>query len=65
MLAPPPWRAAAFTAAAIFTAAISFVRMAAGGHFLTDVLFAILFTLIVILVMHRMIFGRQPTPGAE
>lgn len=66
MLAPPQWRAAAFTAAAIFTAVISFVRMAAGGHFLTDVLFAILLTLIVILVMHGVIFGRRrTTTGAE
>ena len=56
MLAPPPWRAAAFAAAAVFTAVISFVRMAAGGHFLTDVLFAIMLTLIVIWVMHGVIF---------
>lgn len=66
MLAPPHWRVAAFAGAAVFTAVISFVRMAAGGHFLTDVLFAILFTLIVILVMHRVIFGRRRTaPEAE
>lgn len=66
MLAPPQWRVAAYTGAAIFTAVISFVRMAAGGHFMTDVLFAVLFTLIMILALHRAIFGRQSTaPGAE
>lgn len=64
MLAPPHWRAAAFAGAAVFTAVISFVRMAAGGHFLTDVLFAALLTLIVILCMHRLIFGR-PRAKAE
>jgi PAP2 (acid phosphatase) superfamily protein len=56
MLAPPQWRVAALAGAAIFTAVISFARMAAGGHFLTDVLFAIMLTLIVIWTMHGVIF---------
>ena len=66
MLAPPQWRVAAFAGAAIFTAVISFVRMAAGGHFLTDILFAIILTLIVIWTMHGVIFRwRKPAAVTE
>jgi membrane-associated PAP2 superfamily phosphatase len=61
MLAPPQWRAAAFAAASIFTLVISVSRMAAGGHFLSDVIFAVLMTLIVLLVMHRVIFRWRRT----
>ena len=56
MLVPPQWRVAAFAGAAVFTAMTSFVRMAAGGHFFTDVLFGVLLTLIVIWIMHGVIF---------
>lgn len=61
MLAPPPWRIAAFTAASIFTLVVSISRMAAGAHFFSDVLFAVLMTLIVLLIMHRVIFRRRST----
>jgi lipid A 4'-phosphatase len=56
MLAPPQWRIAAFAGASIFTAVIAVSRMAAGGHFFTDVLFAALLTMILILIAHRVIF---------
>jgi len=61
MLAPPQWRVAAFAGAAIFTAVISLSRMAAGGHFFTDVVFAVLLTMILILIMHRVIFRWRRT----
>jgi len=61
MLAPPQWRIAALTGAAIFTAVISLSRMAAGGHFFTDVVFAVLLTIILILIMHRVIFRWRRT----
>ena len=38
---------------------ISLSRMAAGGHFFTDVLFAVLLMTILILIMHRVIFRRR------
>jgi membrane-associated PAP2 superfamily phosphatase len=61
MLAPPQWQIAAFAGAAIFTAVISVSRMAAGAHFLTDVLFAALLTVMLIWIMHGVIFRwRQP-----
>ena len=59
MLVPPPWRAAAIGAAAAYTALISFLRMAAGGHFFTDVLFGVLSTILIILVLNRWITGRS------
>jgi membrane-associated PAP2 superfamily phosphatase len=61
MLAPPQWRAAALAGAAVFTAVISFARMAAGGHFFTDVLFAVLLTMVLITMMHRVIFRWRRT----
>jgi membrane-associated PAP2 superfamily phosphatase len=61
MLAPPQWRVAALAGAAIFTAVISLSRMAAGGHFFTDVVFAVLLTMILILIMHRVIFHWRRT----
>ncbi|MDB5602655.1 MAG: hypothetical protein JWN71_4699 [Xanthobacteraceae bacterium] len=56
ILVPPPWRVAAVGAALIFTVAISGLRMAFGGHFLTDVVFGALLTALVIWLMHGLIF---------
>jgi membrane-associated PAP2 superfamily phosphatase len=64
MLVPPPWRIAAFAGAAIFTLVISLSRMAAGAHFFTDVLFAVLLTLSLIWVLHGAIFRWRRTPEA-
>ena len=43
-LAPPAWRALAYGGALAFGAAVGVVRMAGGGHFFTDVVFAGVFT---------------------
>ena len=65
LLAPPQWRIAAFAAAAIFTAVISLSRMAAGAHFFTDMLFAVLLTLLLIWIAYGVIFRwRRPAPVA-
>jgi lipid A 4'-phosphatase len=61
LLAPPQWRVAAFAGAAIFTAVISISRMAAGGHFFTDVLFAVLLMLILLSLAHHLIFRWRRT----
>jgi lipid A 4'-phosphatase len=45
---PPQWRAAAYGAALVFGSAVSVLRMAAGAHFFTDVVFAGVFTFLVI-----------------
>jgi lipid A 4'-phosphatase len=48
LLAPPPWRGPAIAAAMIFGAAASLLRMAFGGHYLSDVILAALITLLLI-----------------
>jgi lipid A 4'-phosphatase len=47
-LAPPPWRGAAIGAALVFGATTSLLRMAFGGHYLSDVVLAALLTLLII-----------------
>ncbi len=64
MLAPPQWRIAAFAAASVFTLVISVSRMAAGGHFFTDVLLAALLMTILIWGMYRVIFRWRRTKEA-
>jgi lipid A 4'-phosphatase len=56
LLVPMPWRPAALGAAALFTVSISMVRMAFGGHFLTDVVFGALISGLVIWLMHGLIY---------
>jgi membrane-associated phospholipid phosphatase len=48
MLAPPPWRGLALGAALIFGAIASLLRVAAGGHYLSDVVLAALLTLAIV-----------------
>lgn len=55
-LAPPQWRALAYGAALAFTAAMAAVRIAAGGHFLTDTVFAGVFTFLLIWVVHGLLY---------
>ena len=56
---------AAFAGAAIFTVVISLSRMAAGAHFFTDVLFAVLLMLLLIWIAYGVIFRwRRPAPVA-
>lgn len=57
LLAPAPVRPAAIVASVAFALAMSLLRIAAGGHFLSDALFAILFTVLVVLLLHRSICG--------
>jgi membrane-associated phospholipid phosphatase len=40
---------------------MSVVRMAMGAHFFTDVVFAAIFTFIIIVLMHGLIFRLQPS----
>jgi lipid A 4'-phosphatase len=56
LLVPPPWRAAALGTAAIYAAIIGLSRMVAGGHFLSDVLFAAILTGVVIWGMHGLFY---------
>ena len=58
ILAPAQWRAVAFAGAAIFTLVIAVTRVAAGAHFFSDVLLALLLMLLLIALLHRLIVGR-------
>lgn len=55
LLVPPPWRAVAIAAAIALGTATSLLRMAFGGHFLSDCVFAGLFTWLVMLACRRLI----------
>jgi len=56
MLAPPPWRAVALGAALVYGAAMATMRLLAGGHFLSDVIFAGIFTGLVIWAVHGALY---------
>lgn len=58
LLAPPALRPYALAAAAAWTAVISVLRMAYGGHFLSDVLIASLITALIAIWLHRRLFAR-------
>ena len=58
LLAPPPFRAPAIAAALAFGVAASALRMAFGGHFLSDVLFGGLISLIVVFAVRRALWPR-------
>jgi lipid A 4'-phosphatase len=60
MLTPAPWRVAATAAALVFGAAVGLLRMAAGAHFFTDVVFAGVFTFLVIWLVHGSLY-RWPS----
>jgi membrane-associated phospholipid phosphatase len=57
-LAPPPLRGPAIAAALLAGVATATLRMAFGGHFLSDVLFAALFTLLLLAGLARLVLGR-------
>jgi len=55
-LAPPQWRALAYGAALIFGAGMSALRIASGGHFFTDTIFAGIFTYLIIWLVYALIY---------
>ncbi len=58
-LLPPPWRGPAIVAAFLFGIGASLLRMAFGGHYLSDVLLGGLVTLIVIEIARKIIWPRR------
>jgi lipid A 4'-phosphatase len=69
VLAPPPVRAAAVGAALALGTAMAAMRVMAGGHFVSDVIFAGVFTFLIIWLMHGLIYRwprtRLTDEGAE
>jgi membrane-associated PAP2 superfamily phosphatase len=60
-LTPPQWRLFAFGAALIFGAGIGALRIGAGTHFLTDVVFAGVFMYLVVWAVHGLIYRWRAT----
>jgi membrane-associated PAP2 superfamily phosphatase len=58
LLAPPPFRAPAIASAVAFGVVASALRIAFGGHFLSDVLFGGLISLIVVFALRRALWPR-------
>lgn len=59
-LAPPTLRPVAVAAALAFGAAVGALRMAFGGHYLSDVLAAALIALVVVAAIRRILLPRPP-----
>jgi len=64
-LAPPQWRAIAYGAALAFGAGIGALRIGAGAHFFTDVVFAGVLTYLVVWVVHGCIYRWRATRISE
>jgi lipid A 4'-phosphatase len=60
-LAPPAWRPLAYAIAIVFGAGVGLLRMAGGGHFFSDIVFAGIFTFLIIWLMHGCIFRWRAT----
>jgi membrane-associated phospholipid phosphatase len=58
-LVPPPWRGPAIGAALAFGVGASVLRMAFGGHFLSDVVFAALLMLLIIEIASALLRPRR------
>jgi membrane-associated PAP2 superfamily phosphatase len=60
-LAPPQWRALAYGAALALGTGMGMLRIMAGGHFVTDVVFAGIFTFLIIWVVYALIYRWPAT----
>jgi lipid A 4'-phosphatase len=60
-LAPEEWRPLAYAAAITFGSVISTSRIMAGGHFLSDTIFAGVFTFLIIWLLYAMIYRWKST----
>jgi membrane-associated PAP2 superfamily phosphatase len=69
VLLPPPWRALAVGAALTLGTGMAAVRVMAGAHFASDVIFAGVFTFLIIWIAHGVIYRwprtRLTDEGAE
>jgi lipid A 4'-phosphatase len=60
-LTPPQWRPLAYGAALAFGSGIGVLRMAAGGHFFTDIVFAGVFMFVVVWTLYSAIYRWRRT----
>ncbi len=64
-LAPPAWRPFAYAGALAFGAGVGALRIAFGGHFFTDVVFAGVLVFLMIWVMHGLLYRWRTRPSDE
>lgn len=57
LLTPPPVQPVAVAASLVFGTAVAALRMAFGGHYLSDSLISALITILLVLGLHRAFFG--------
>ncbi len=55
-VAPPHWRAAAYGAALVFGSAVGALRISAGGHFFSDVVFGGVVVFLLIWLVHGLLY---------
>ena len=58
---PPPWRTPAVGAALLYGTTIGLIRMALGGHFLTDVIFAGVLIAFIVWLLHGLLYRWRRT----
>ena len=58
---PPHWRLLAYGAALVFGTAVGLLRMAAGAHFFSDVVFAGVFAFLVVWLVHGWLYSWPRT----
>jgi membrane-associated PAP2 superfamily phosphatase len=61
VVTPPAWRMLAVGVALAFGAGVGLLRMAAGAHFFSDVMFAGVFTFLLIWVAHGLLYRWRRT----
>jgi len=64
-LAPPHWRALAYAGAIAFGSAVGALRIAFGGHFSSDVVFAGIFIFLIVWIAHGLIYRRGRLSDAD
>ena len=64
-LTPPAFRPIAYGAALAFGAAAGALRLSGGAHFFSDVLFAGVFTFLIVWIMHGLIYRWRTRPTDE
>jgi lipid A 4'-phosphatase len=64
-LAPPQWRLLAYGAALAFGSAVGVLRIAGGGHFFTDVVFAGVFMYLLIWSAYGLIYRWWPKRAGD
>jgi membrane-associated phospholipid phosphatase len=62
---PPQWRALAYGAALTFGAAVGVLRIVAGAHFFSDVVFAGVFSFLVIWLVHGLLYRWRGTRTSD